>query len=72
MAIPTELATACADVRLAEDADSIAGRRPRYVAAPDSTAEASALLRAAAALGLVQKHCRLQKHCRAERPHSKS
>jgi glycolate oxidase FAD binding subunit len=53
MPIPTELATACADVRLAEDADSIAGRRPRYVAAPDSTAEASALLRAAAALGLT-------------------
>jgi glycolate oxidase FAD binding subunit len=53
MPIPTELATACADVRLAEDADSIAGRRPRYVAAPDSTAEASALLQAAAALGLT-------------------
>jgi glycolate oxidase FAD binding subunit len=53
MPIPTELATACADVRLAEDADSIAGRRPRYVAAPESTAEASALLRAAATLGLT-------------------
>src|ERR1700728_3401352 len=53
MPIPTELATACADVRLAEDVDSIAGRRARYVAAPDSTAEASALLRAAAALGLT-------------------
>src|SRR3984957_9525811 len=51
MPIPTELATACADVRLAEDADSIAGRRARYVAAPASTEEASALLRAAAALG---------------------
>ena len=53
MPIPTELATACADVRLADDADTIAGRRARYVAAPDSTAEASALLRAAAALGLT-------------------
>src|SRR3984957_13242655 len=53
MPIPTELATACADVRLAEDADSIAGRRARYVAAPASTEEASALLRAAAALGLT-------------------
>jgi FAD/FMN-containing dehydrogenase len=46
MPIPPELANACADVRLAEDADTIAGRPARYVAAPDSTAEASALLRA--------------------------
>jgi glycolate oxidase FAD binding subunit len=53
MPIPPELATACADVRLAGDADTIRGRRARYVAAPDSTAEASALLRAAAALGLT-------------------
>ena len=53
MPIPPELATACADVRLAEDTESIAGRRARYVAAPESTAEASALLRAAAALGLT-------------------
>jgi len=53
MPIPPELATACADIRLADDADTIAGRPGRYVAAPDSTAEASALLRAAAALGLT-------------------
>jgi glycolate oxidase FAD binding subunit len=53
MPIPPELATACADVRLAGEADTIAGRRARFVAAPDSTAEASALLRAAAALGLT-------------------
>jgi glycolate oxidase FAD binding subunit len=53
MPIPPELATACADVRLADDADAIAGRPARYVAAPDSTEEASALLRAAAALGLT-------------------
>jgi glycolate oxidase FAD binding subunit len=53
MPIPPELATACADVRLAVGADTIAGRPARYVAAPDSTAEASALLRAAAALGLT-------------------
>src|ERR1700727_850277 len=53
MPIPLELATACSDVRLAADADTIAGRPARYVAAPDSTAEASALLRAAAALGLT-------------------
>ncbi len=53
MPIPPELATACADVRLADAADTISGRRARYVAAPDSTAEASALLRVAAALGLT-------------------
>ena len=53
MPIPPELASACTDVRLAADADTIAGRPARYVAAPDSTAEASALLRAAAALGLT-------------------
>jgi glycolate oxidase FAD binding subunit len=53
MPIPSELASACADVREAEDGDVIAGRRARYVAAPDSTEEASALLRAAAALGLT-------------------
>ena len=53
MPIPPELATACTDVRLATGSDTIAGRPARYVAAPDSTAEASALLRAAAALGLT-------------------
>ena len=53
MPIPPELAAACTDVRLATGADTIAGRPARYVAAPDSTAEASALLRAAAALGLT-------------------
>ena len=53
MPIPPELAGACADVRLATGADTIAGRPARYVAAPGSTAEASTLLRAAAALGLT-------------------
>jgi glycolate oxidase FAD binding subunit len=53
MPIPPELATACADVRLAGEDDTIAGRLARYVAAPGSTAGASALLRAAAALGLT-------------------
>ena len=53
VAIPTELARACADVALAGDADIIRGRQARYVAAPVSTEEASALLRAAAALGLT-------------------
>jgi glycolate oxidase FAD binding subunit len=53
MPIPPELATACADVALAGGADTIRGRQARYVAAPVSTEEASALLRAAAALGLT-------------------
>ena len=53
MPIPPELATACADIREARDGDEIAGRRARYVAAPDSTEEASALLRSAAAIGLT-------------------
>jgi len=53
MPIPSELAGACADVTLAGDADAIGGRQARYVAAPASTLEASALLRAAAALGLT-------------------
>lgn len=52
-AIPVELARACADVAVAGDADVVAGSRPRYVAAPASTAEAAALLTAAATLGLT-------------------
>ncbi len=53
MPIPPELASACADIALAGDSDTIQGRQARYVAAPASTEEASALLRAAAALGLT-------------------
>jgi glycolate oxidase FAD binding subunit len=53
MPIPPELAGACADVALAGDADAVGGRQARYVAAPASTEEASALLQAAAALGLT-------------------
>ena len=53
MPIPPDLASACADIALAGDADAIAGRQARYVAAPASTEEASALLQAAAALGLT-------------------
>jgi len=53
MLIPSELASACADVAAAGPADTIAGRAARYVAAPASTEEASALLRAAATLGLT-------------------
>jgi glycolate oxidase FAD binding subunit len=53
MSIPPELATACADVASASAADAVEGCQARYVAAPASTEEASALLRAAAALGLT-------------------
>jgi glycolate oxidase FAD binding subunit len=53
MPIPSELATACADTTEAGPADAICGRQARYVAAPASTDEASALLRAAAGLGLT-------------------
>jgi glycolate oxidase FAD binding subunit len=50
---PAELTNACADVAAASDSDQIAGVRARYVAAPSSTEETSALLRAAAGLGLT-------------------
>ena len=50
---PAELTNACADVAAASDSDQIAGVQARYVAAPSSTEEASALLRAAAGLGLT-------------------
>ncbi len=53
MPIPLELANVCADVAPAGDVDAIGGRQARYVAAPASTEEASALLRAAAGLGLT-------------------
>jgi glycolate oxidase FAD binding subunit len=51
--VPAELATACADVTAAGESDQISGVQARYVAAPASTDEASALLRAAAGLGLT-------------------
>jgi glycolate oxidase FAD binding subunit len=53
MPVPRELAAACTDTAPAGPADVIGGRRARYVAAPASTQEASALLRAAAMLGLT-------------------
>jgi glycolate oxidase FAD binding subunit len=53
MPIPPELARACDDTAPAGEGDTIGGRQARYVAAPASTGEASALLRAAAALGLT-------------------
>ncbi len=51
--IPAELASACADIRAAGAADVIGAVPARYAAAPASTKEASALLRAAAGLGLT-------------------
>jgi glycolate oxidase FAD binding subunit len=51
--LPAELTAACPDVSIAGDADVIAGARPGYVAAPSSTAEAAAVLAAAARLGLT-------------------
>jgi len=50
--VPPLLTQACADVSLARPADAVQGRLARYVAAPSSTQEAAALLRAAAELGL--------------------
>ncbi len=52
-AVPAGLSSACADVDSAGPADAVGGRPARYVAAPASTAEAAALLRAAAGLGLT-------------------
>jgi len=51
--IPAPLAGACADLRPATEADAVAGVRPSLVAAPATTSEASAVMRAAAALGLA-------------------
>jgi glycolate oxidase FAD binding subunit len=51
--VPAELSSACADVTEADPADAVAGRPARYVAAPTDTAEAAALLRAGAGLGLT-------------------
>ncbi|MDR2984953.1 MAG: FAD-binding oxidoreductase [Nocardiopsaceae bacterium] len=51
--IPAQITAACAAVRPATPADAVAGFQPQIVASPASTAEASALLSAAAALGLA-------------------
>jgi glycolate oxidase FAD binding subunit len=50
---PVELTTACPQVRPATPADAVVGVAPRYVATPGTEAEASALLTAAAGLGLA-------------------
>ena len=51
-AVPPELASACAEVRPADQRDPVCGQPARYVAEPASTHEAAALLRAAGDLGL--------------------
>jgi glycolate oxidase FAD binding subunit len=51
--VPASLAGACDDVRPATAADAISGIRPSLVAAPATTEQASAVMRAAAALGLA-------------------
>jgi glycolate oxidase FAD binding subunit len=50
---PAQLTTACSEVRPATPDDAVAGVAPRYVAAPATEAQASALLTAAAGLGLA-------------------
>ena len=51
--IPGQITAACHAVRPATPDDAVAGVQPLIVATPASTQEASALLRAAAALGLA-------------------
>jgi glycolate oxidase FAD binding subunit len=51
--IPAALANSCADLTTAGDLDAVGGSQVRYVAAPASTSEAAAVLRAAAELGLT-------------------
>jgi glycolate oxidase FAD binding subunit len=53
LSIPAELTSACEHVTPAGPDDAVAGTQARYVAAPASTTEAAALLRAAAGLGLT-------------------
>jgi glycolate oxidase FAD binding subunit len=50
---PAPLANACVDVTAARATDIVGGCQARYVAAPASTAEAAAVLTAAAELGLT-------------------
>ncbi len=53
LSVPAELTSACAHVLPGGPADAVAGKPARYVAAPASTAEAAAVLQAAAGLGLT-------------------
>jgi glycolate oxidase FAD binding subunit len=52
-ALPGPLEAACSQVREAGPDDAVAGVQPRYVASPADVAEASAVMRAAAAEGLA-------------------
>jgi glycolate oxidase FAD binding subunit len=52
MPVPPELTAACPDIAVAGQDEAIGRCRAQYVAAPASTQEASALLRAATGLGL--------------------
>ena len=51
--VPAQLTSAFGGVRAAVKADAVGGTVPSYVAAPTSTREAGAVLRAAAGLGLA-------------------
>jgi glycolate oxidase FAD binding subunit len=51
--VPAVLGSACPQVRPARPGDAVAGVAPRYVAGPASVAEASAVMRAAAAEGMA-------------------
>ena len=51
--LPEPLSAACIEVRPATAGDACAGVQPRYVASPASVAEASAVMAAAAGLGLA-------------------
>ncbi len=51
--VTDSLTAACAEVRQAGRDDAVAGLQPSFVAAPASVAEASAVMRAAAAAGLA-------------------
>ena len=51
--VTDSLTAACAEVRQAGPDDAVAGLQPSFVAAPASVAEASAVMRAAAAAGLA-------------------
>ncbi len=51
--LPGPFSAACGEVRLATAGDAVAGVVPRYVASPASVAEASAVMAAAAGLGLA-------------------
>ena len=62
------LAAACPAARPAQPGDAVAGVLPRFAAAPATVAEASALLRAAAAHDLTVVRARRRQQARLGRP----